>query len=103
MPCQLFGPFDPRNDPPSDLQKWMQSCPTAGGPYPRAHLNPDGTYALYCCSAPGDLPPASRVGVTIDLSPEAVMELLKTGRLPVDGEAGSIRVTPLKQQRQDKA
>ena len=86
MACQYFGPYDPRNDPPSLLTAWVQSCPSSGGPFPQATLN-GRIYNLYCCANPTDLPVAAakKDEFIVALNPRALRELVKTGRVAVGG------------------
>jgi hypothetical protein len=92
MPCQLFGPLDPQDrDALETIRAWIRSCPSAGGDFPKACLNPNGTYTLYCCSSPGDNPCGTAAAVTVELAPKALQALVKEGELPIR-QGGVIRL-----------
>jgi hypothetical protein len=86
MACEFFGPYDPENDPKDTVEKWMKSCPSAGGEYPKACLLGRGIYLLYCCTEAGDNPcTKGEGGVVISLPGEAVAELEKKGKITLFG------------------
>lgn len=93
MTCTYFGPYDPQKQPPDTVPKWMESCPSAGGPFPKACLSADGTYDLYCCDDAGDWPcKESAKSVVICLPPEAVVRLQEAGRIEILDGLGAIAV-----------
>jgi hypothetical protein len=92
MACQLFGPYDPVTDPPSTLTDWIASCPSSGGPFPQARVHPDGSYSLYCCSNPTDVPTVAGDETLVLISLRGLLELVKSGRLSVGRGKVVIRV-----------
>ena len=91
MACQYFGPYDPQKQPPDTIPKWIASCASSGGEFPKACLNPDGTYDLYCCTEAGDYPCKEHSGVTICLPGEVALELHEKGEVRLFDGLGSIR------------
>ncbi len=92
MACQYFGPYDPQNDPQDTLEKWVKSCPSSGGSYPRACLLGKGTYLLYCCTDPSDNPCTKlEGGVVICLAGETALELDRVGEVHLFGGKALLR------------
>ena len=95
MGCTYFGPYDPQKQPPDTIPRWVASCESSGGKFPKACLGPDGTYDLWCCEDAGDYPCNSAPkhgGPVICLPGDAAAELAELGAIALFDGRGSIRL-----------